>query len=176
MAIPGKNTTANLLFGIAFPKIKEKVEYLFSDIEEAVLEGEVDAGLIIHENRFTYQEKGLRKIIDLGEYWEEKTKHPIPLGGIVIHRRIDSEIQKKVNRVLRRSVEFAFENPNSSYAFVKKNAQELSDEVIKNHIDLYVNQYSVDLGPDGKNAIQRLYEEALKNEIISDLPEDIFVA
>lgn len=176
VAIPGKYTTANLLFGIAFPQVKEKVEYLFSDIEDAVFDGEVDAGLIIHENRFTYQKKGLRKIIDLGEYWEEKTKHPIPLGGIVIHQRIDSEIQKKVTRVLKRSVEFAFDNPNSSFSFVKNHAQELSDEVIKNHIDLYVNQFTIDLGDEGKMAIDKLFDEAIRSGIITSLPSNIFVS
>ncbi len=175
VAIPGKNTTANLLFSIFYPEIKEKKEYLFSDIEEAILSGEVDAGVIIHENRFTYQKKGLKKISDLGERWEKKTNSPIPLGGIVINRRIDNDIQAKVNRVLKRSIQFAFDNPNSSYNFVKQYAQEMEDEVMRKHIDLYVNNFTLDLGDEGKRAIQTLYEEARKNRIISSIPADIFV-
>ena len=175
IAIPGKYTTANLLFSIAFPKVKEKKEYLFSEIEKAILDDEVDAGVIIHENRFTYQQKGLKSIVDLGENLEAKTGQPIPLGGIVIRRNLDKDIQGKVNRILKRSVEFALEDPNSSYSFVKNLAQEMKDEVINKHIDLYVNQFTVDLGDKGKDAIKKLYEEAILEGIISSVPEDIFV-
>lgn len=175
VAIPGKYTTANLLFSIVYPFVKEKIEYLFSDIEEAIMDGEVDAGVIIHENRFTYEKKGLKKIIDLGEDWEEKTKNPIPLGGIVIRREIDDETQKKVNRVLKRSVEYALENPKSGYGFIKKYAQELNDEVIQKHINLYVNNFSVDLGEIGKNAVQTLFERAENEKIIEKVRQDIFV-
>ncbi len=175
VAIPGKYTTANLLFSIVFPNVKEKKEYLFSDIEAAVLDGEVDAGLIIHENRFTYKERGLKKIIDLGEEWEEKTKSPIPLGGIVIHRKFDTETQQKVNRVLRKSIEFAFENPASSYQYVKSYAQELNDDVIKKHIDLYVSNFTLDLGDKGEKAVKTLFEKAKNEGIIDSVPEDIFV-
>ena len=175
VAIPGKYTTANLLFSIVFPVVKEKKQYLFSDIEEAILKGEVDAGVIIHENRFTYEKKGLKKIIDLGEDWEEKTNNPIPLGGIVIRRDFGIETQQKVNRILKRSVEFALENPNSGYEFVKNHAQELNDEVIQKHINLYVNNFTVDLGETGKKAIETLYERALKENIIDSVPMDIFV-
>jgi 1,4-dihydroxy-6-naphthoate synthase len=175
IAIPGKYTTANLLFSIVFPNVKEKKEYLFSDIEEAILDGEVDAGVIIHENRFTFEKKGLKKIIDLGEDWEEKTKNPIPLGGIVIRRKFDIETQQKVNRILRRSVEFALADPNSSYSFVKNYAQELNDEVIQKHISLYVNNFTVDLGETGKNAVKTLYQKAVKENIIESVRQDIFV-
>ncbi len=175
VAIPGKYTTANLLFSIVFPNVKEKHEYLFSDIEAAILDGEVDAGVIIHENRFTYENRGLKKIIDLGEDWEEKTNSPIPLGGIVIHRKFDDEIQQKVNRVLRRSIEYAFKNPASSYGYVKSYAQELNDEVIKKHIDLYVSKFTVDLGEVGKSAVRTLFERAKKEKIIASVPDDIFV-
>ena len=175
IAIPGKYTTANLLFSIAFPKVKEKKEYLFSDIEEAILDGEVDAGVIIHENRFTFEKKGLKKIIDLGEEWEEKTNNPIPLGGIVIQRKLDIEIQQKVNRVLKRSVEFAIANPNSGYGFVKNYAQELNDDVIQKHIGLYVNNFTVDLGETGKNAVKILYDKAMAEKIIERVQPDIFV-
>ena len=175
IAIPGKYTTANLLFSIVFPEVKVKKEYLFSDIEEAVLEGEVDAGVIIHENRFTYEKKGLKKIIDLGEDWEEKTKNPIPLGGIVIRRKIDNETQLKVNRVLKRSVEFAMANPKSSYGFVKNYAQEIDDTVIQKHIGLYVNNFTVDLGEIGKSAVKMLYDKAVHEKILETVPKDIFV-
>lgn len=175
IAIPGKHTTANLLFSIAFPSAKNKTEYLFSDIEEAILSGEVDAGVIIHENRFTYQRKGLRKIVDLGEDWEAKTNCPIPLGGIVIRRKIEEGVQQKVNRVLKRSVEFALQDPVSSRMFVKNHAQEMEDEVIQKHIGLYVNNYTVELGEIGKNAVKLLFQKAEKAGIITALPDDIFV-
>lgn len=175
VAIPGKNTTANLLFSIAFPAVANKVEYLFSDIEEAVLKGEVDAGLIIHENRFTYEKKGLKKIIDLGEDWEVKTKSPIPLGGIAISRKIGADIQSKVNRVLKRSVGFAFDNPDSGWDFIKKHAQELDDDVIRKHIDLYVNNFTFDLGEEGKKAIYTLFEKAKIEGIVPRLPDEFFV-
>lgn len=175
IAIPGKYTTANLLFGIVFPHAKNKIEYLFSDIEDAVLSGEVDAGVIIHENRFTYEDKGLNKIIDLGEDWEEKTKSPIPLGGIVIRRNLNPEIQQKVNRVLKRSVDFAFSNPKSSADFVKINAQELNDEVTQKHINLYVNNFTSNLGPSGKNAVIQLFQKAKDENLVNSLPTDIFV-
>ncbi len=175
VAIPGKNTTGNLLFSIFYPEINDKPEYLFSDIEDAILDGKVDAGVIIHENRFTYQKRGLHKIVDLGEKWEAETKSPIPLGGIVIHRKYNNEIQQKVNRVLKRSLQFAFDHPESSYNFVKQYAQEMEEEVMRSHISLYVNDFSLELGEEGKRAIKTLYEEATKNGIISAIPDDIFV-
>lgn len=175
VAIPGKYTTANLLFSIVYPFVKNKTELIFSDIEDAILRGDADAGVIIHENRFTYEKKGLRKIIDLGEDWEEKTKNPIPLGGIVIRRNIDIDTQRKVNRVLKRSVEFALSNPESGYDFIKKYAQELSDEVIKKHIDLYVNNFTVDLGETGKNAVKILFDRAENEKLIGKVHRNIFV-
>lgn len=175
IAIPGKYTTANLLFSIVYPSVKEKREYLFSDIEEAILDGEVDAGVIIHENRFTFEKKGLKKIIDLGEDWEEKTKSPIPLGGIVIRRKFENDVQQKVNRILKRSVEFALANPKSSYKFVKNYAQELNDEVIQKHIGLYVNNFTADLGEIGKKAVKILFDRAEKEKIIGKVQQDIFV-
>ncbi len=175
IAVPGKYTTANLLLSVAYPKVKEKKEYLFSDIEEAVLSGEVDAGLIIHENRFTYQAKGLKKIVDLGEYWESLTGKPIPLGGIVVNRNLPLAIRQKMNRVMKRSVEYAFANPNASYPFVKQYAQEMDDQVMQSHIELYVNEFTRDLGPDGRGAIETLYSEATKHGIITGIGEDLFV-
>lgn len=175
VAIPGKYTTANLLFNIFYPHVANKKIYLFSDIENAILNDEVDAGVIIHENRFTYEKKGLKKIIDLGEEWENKTKSPIPLGGIVIHRKFGNEIMQKVNRVLKRSVEYAFANPASVFDYVKIHAQELNDEVIRKHIDLYVNNFTIDLGETGKKAVFILFEKAKTEKIIQNVPGDIFV-
>jgi 1,4-dihydroxy-6-naphthoate synthase len=175
IAIPGKYTTANLLLSIAYPNSIYKKEYLFSDIEEVVLSNEMDAGLIIHESRFTYEKKGLIKIIDLGEYWEKKTKLPIPLGGIVVNKKIDKDIQLKINKLVRESIEFAFKNPDSSISFIKKYAQEMDREVMHKHINLYVNDYSFDLGETGKKAIHTLYKEA---EVVSGFPkvnEQIFL-
>jgi len=160
VAIPGKMTTANFLLMLAYPQLKNKIEYVFSDIENAVLKGEVNAGLIIHENRFTYEQKGLTKIIDLGEFWDSLIHAPIPLGGIVIKRNLDTEIQQKVNRLIRKSVEYAFAYPESSMPYVKQHAQAMSEEVMKKHIALYVNDYSIDLGSTGSNAIQLMFNKA----------------
>lgn len=175
VAIPGKFTTANLLFQIEFPQAREIKEYIFSEIEDAVLRGEVDAGVIIHENRFTYEKKGLSKIIDLGEMWEQKTGFAIPLGGIAASRNLDFQAREKVGRVLKRSIEFAFKNPDESYPFVKKYAQEIDDGVIKKHIELYVNNFSVSLGNEGKAAVKNLFGLAFQKGIITKLPADIFV-
>lgn len=175
IAIPGKYTTANLLLSIAYPDHKFKKEYLFSDIEEVVLSGEMDAGLIIHENRFTYQQKGLKKVADLGEFWETKTGLAIPLGGIVVNRNLSKEIQQKVERIMKRSVEFAFENPKASYPFVKHHAQAMDDVVMQSHIELYVNEFTRDLGVDGRKAVETLYREATALGVIPKIREDIFV-
>ncbi len=157
IAIPGKNTTAYFLLQTFYPMLTNVEEMIFSDIEQAVLEGRADAGLIIHENRFTYESKGLKKIADLGELWEKKTGLPIPLGGIAIRRSIPFDIKQKVNAILKASVEFAFANPESSAQYVKDNAQEMDEEVRKKHIRLYVNEYSIDLGENGKDAIEKMF-------------------
>jgi 1,4-dihydroxy-6-naphthoate synthase len=175
VAIPGKHTTANFLFSIAFPDATNKKEMLFSDIEDAILQDKVDAGVIIHENRFTYGQKGLVKLIDLGEYWETQTRMPIPLGGIAIKRSFPDEVKKKVDRVIRRSVEYAFANPRSAYDFIKSNAQEMNEEVMYKHIELYVNKFSIDLGEEGKNAVDTMYKKAIQQGIIHHLADDIFV-
>ena len=176
IAIPGKYTTANFLLSLAFPNSKNKLEMLFSDIESAVLSHKVDAGLLIHENRFTYEEKGLEKIIDLGEFWESLIHAPIPLGGIVVRKSIDHTLQKTIDLLIRESVEYAFENPESCMPFVKQHAQEMSEEVMKKHIALYVNEFSIDLGITGKNAIQLLLDKAIESKLIGGLAPHIFVA
>jgi 1,4-dihydroxy-6-naphthoate synthase len=175
IAIPGRYTTANLLFSIAWPDAKNKTEYLFSDIEEALLKDNVDAGLIIHETRFTYHKKGLHKIADMGEYWENLTGLPIPLGGIGINRRIPEDIALKVNRILRRSLEYAYKDSFASYDFVSGNAKEMDSTVMNNHIKLYVNEYSLNLGTVGREAINTLFRIAGDKGVIPSLPERIFL-
>ena len=175
IAIPGKYTTANFLLGFAFPDATNKTECLFSEIEEALLDGTFDAGLIIHENRFTYEEKGLKKIIDLGEYWESETGAAIPLGGIVINRRWPDDMRQRVNRVMRRSVEYAFAHRGASLPFVRAHAQAMSDDVMYKHIDLYVNDYSVDLGADGRRAVEVLFDRARTAGIIPTMREGLFL-
>ena len=175
IAIPGKFTTANLLLSIAYPKLQHKKEYLFSDIEEVILSGEADAGVIIHENRFTYKSKGLRKIVDLGEYWDQQTGLPIPLGGIIVKRALPQEIRLKINRVLRRSVEYAFANPKDSLPFVRKHAQAMDETVMRSHIELYVNDFSVDLGVKGREAIKTLYEKSIERSLFPPLQPDWLV-
>jgi 1,4-dihydroxy-6-naphthoate synthase len=176
IAIPGKYTTANFLLSLAFPHATEKSECLFSDIEWGVLDGRFDAGLIIHENRFTYADRGLKKIIDLGEFWESETGAAIPLGGIVITRALPADVRQRVNRVMRRSVEYAFANRDASLPFVRANAQAMSDEVMYKHIDLYVNEYSVDLGVDGRRAVEVLFERARNSGVIPEMKEDLFLS
>jgi len=176
IAIPGKYTTANFLLSLAFPRATDTSECLFSDIEAGVLDGRFDAGLIIHENRFTYADRGLKKIIDLGEFWESATGAAIPLGGIVISRRLPADVRQRVNRVMRRSVEYAFANRDASLPFVRANAQAMSDEVMYKHIDLYVNEYSVDLGVDGRRAVEVLFERARNSGVIPEMKEDLFLS
>lgn len=175
IGIPGKLTTANFLLSLAFPMAQNKVEMLFSEIENAVWDERVDLGVIIHENRFTYQEKGLYKILDLGEYWETITGSPIPLGGIVIKRSLPEDIKLTVNRLIKKSVEYAFQNPKSALEFIRSHSQEMSEAVMYQHIDLYVNKYSVLLGSEGKNAIQTLFEKAAGTGVIPPVTQNIFL-
>ena len=171
VAIPGKYTTANLLLSIAYPEVKNKKEVLFSDIETKLLNEEFDAGVIIHENRFTYHKRGLKLIADLGKRWFELTQQPIPLGGIVIKRNLDKEIIKSVNRILKKSVEYAFANPESPMGFIRCNAQEMEEEVMMKHINLYVNQYSVELGDKGRKAVETLFNLAFAKGLIDTFPQ-----
>jgi 1,4-dihydroxy-6-naphthoate synthase len=175
IAIPGKYTTANLLFSIAWPEVKNKKEYLFSKIEDALLAEEVDAGLIIHETRFTYFRRGLHKLADMGEYWETLTGLPIPLGAIVIKRNIPDDIAQKVNRVVRRSLEYAYKDSFASYDFVSDNAREMDSTIMNNHIKLFVNEYTLNLGPKGREAIIELFRMAGEKGVIPVLPERIFL-
>ncbi len=174
-AIPGKYTTANFLLGVAYPQLRDKKEMVFSEIEDALLNDEIDLGLIIHENRFTYQDKGLHKIMDLGSYWEKLTNCAIPLGGIVINRNLPIDVQQKVNRLLKKSVEYAFANPKSSIEFIKQHAQEMDEAVMYKHIELYVNQYSINLGEEGKKAIDTLFDLAMKNKVIPQITKNLYI-
>ena len=175
IAIPGRYTTANFLLGLAFPAARNRTELLFSDIEGAVLDGRFDAGLLIHENRFTYAAKGLKKIVDLGEFWEGETGAPIPLGGIVVRRSLPDAVKQTVNRLVRRSVEYAFAHRGASLPYVREHAQEMSEQVMYQHIDLYVNEYSVDLGPDGRRAVELLFEKAKALGVIPAIEQPLFL-
>ncbi len=159
IAIPGENTTAHLLFTVAFPGAKNKVFKRYDEIENFVLApGENNLGVIIHENRFTYAAKRLYKIVDLGNYWEEKTGYPIPLGGIVANKKIDKKVINKVDALIKQSIEYAFSNYPELPLYVQQNSQEMEIEVMKKHINLYVNDYSIDLGEAGKSAIKNLID------------------
>ena len=157
VAVPGKNTTAHLLFSLAFPQVKNKKFLVFNEIEDAVLSGKVDAGVIIHENRFTYEQKGLSKWMDLGTYFEETFNAPIPLGGIIARNTIPQNEIQLIDSLIKESVAFAFKNSYELLPeFVKNHSQEMSEQVMRQHIDLYVNDFSMDMGTTGKKAIAQL--------------------
>lgn len=159
IAIPGENTTAHLLFSYLFPQVKNKVFIPFNQIENEVLNGHVEAGVIIHENRFTYQDKGLIKLAELGESWEQETGLPIPLGGIVMKRIFPLHIQLQINQLIRQSIEYAYAHHHQVLSdYVKQHAQEMAPEVMKKHIDLYVNQFSLDISANGKHAVKKLMQ------------------
>lgn len=156
VAIPGKETTAFRLLRLAAPELRDTVELRYDKILRAVASGEVDAGLIIHESRFTYHEHGLHKAQDLGEWWERETALPVPLAGICARADLDAETRAAAERAIRASVQYAFDNPQASAAYVREHAQEMSAEVCAQHIKLYVNEWSLDVGDEGVQAIQRL--------------------
>jgi 1,4-dihydroxy-6-naphthoate synthase len=175
IAIPGVYTTANFLLGLAFPEARDRTPIVFSEIEGALLDGRFDAGLIIHENRFTYQQKGLHKIVDLGEYWERETGTPIPLGAIAVRRTLPDSVKRQINDIVRRSVEYAFAHRDASLPYVRAHAQEMSDDVMYKHIDLYVNQFSVDLGEEGRRAVHTLYDKAAALALVPPSSEPLFL-
>ncbi len=175
IAIPGENTTAHLLFSMAYPNAKKKIFLRYDEIENYVLANK-GLGVIIHENRFTYEAKGLKKIIDLGDYWEQETGNAIPLGGIVIKKELDFELQKKIDALIKKSIQFAFANYPSLNDYIRTNAQEMSEDVMRQHIDLYVNEYSLDLGDTGRQAIHRLLKIHEKlNRSTTDFMKTIFL-
>ena len=175
IAIPGKYTTANFLLNYAYPELQNKKEMLFSEIESVIKNGQVPAGLIIHENRFTYSDRGFEKVKDLGEYWEQNTKMPIPLGGIAIKRNLDKFLQEKVERLIRKSLEFAFENPLDSSSFVKDHAQEMDEQVMQKHINLYVNDYSLSLGEKGRAATKYMYDFLVSSKLLEASDKLLFL-
>ncbi len=154
--VPGVHTTANALVCRLFPEIKERTPMLFSEIAAAVERGEADGGVLIHEGRFVYERRNLELVADLGLEWEARTRLPLPLGGIVVRRNLPEDVQQKVERVLKRSIEYAFANPMTSREFVKQHAQELEDDVIDKHISLFVNDFSLSLGNEGRQAMETL--------------------
>jgi len=156
IAIPGENTTANFLLSFAFPMARNKSAVLFSGIEDAVLSGEYDLGVIIHENRFTYQQKGLIKVCDLGEVWEERQQAPIPLACIAAKRSLPEDVRLKLGDLIRQSVEYAFTQYPQITEYTRTHAQAMEEEVMRKHIELYVNKYSIDLGEEGNKAIEQL--------------------
>lgn len=176
IAIPGRYTTANLLLSIFFPEAVNKTEMIFSEIENAVLQDKADAGLIIHENRFTYQQKGLLKIADMGELWEQKTNAPIPLGCIAVNKKLDTSLQLTIDSLLLQSIQFAFANPAKVMNYVKKHSQEMDENVMQQHIQLYVNEFSLALGAEGKKAIQLLLKKGNEAGLLPQTPSQIFIS
>jgi 1,4-dihydroxy-6-naphthoate synthase len=175
IAIPGRLTTAFLLLSIFDPAFAENVKVMpFNEIIDAVKNGEVDAGLIIHESRFTYQKEGLRKVIDLGEWWEKETGSLIPLGAILAKRELGRATVKRIDGLIRRSIDFAFSNRTEPLAYIKKHSQEMEDEVVTQHINLYVNDYSLDIGDEGIGAVRELFRRAEDRGIIAPSQQPLF--
>lgn len=175
IAIPGINTTANLLLSLALPDAKNKTEILFSEIEAAVLDDKFDAGLIIHESRFTYRQKGLVKLIDLGDWWEQEMNAAIPLGGIVVRRSFDKELAATIDSIIKDSLAYAWKHYPSLTQFVTENAQEMEESVMRQHIELYVNDYTIDLGLEGRHAINTLFTKAKEAGLLKEnAPASVF--
>lgn len=175
IAIPGWHTTANFLLSFAFPQATNRTPLLFSAIEDAVLNKQTAMGLIIHENRFTYARRGLHLVQDLGAYWEAKTGLPIPLGCIAIKRTHEPEVQQKVNKLIQSSLEYAFAHYPQLPSYVTAHAQEMEPEVMQQHIDLYVNKYSLNLGTAGKKAIKVLHEVYCLQQGTAQSANNLFV-
>ncbi len=175
VAIPGALTTAALLLRLHSPDLSDFIVKPFHEIMPACADGEVDAGVIIHESRFTFPDYGLDKVIDLGEWWEESTGHPIPLGGILAKRDLGAEMIRLIDASLKASVEYAYDNPDLIKPYIRDHAQEMDEAVMQQHIDLYVNEYSIDYGEDGEAAIKDLLDRAVCAGIVPDSEESIFV-
>lgn len=174
IAVPGLWTTAFLLLTLYLNKTPETISMTFDQIMPSLQKGETDYGIIIHEGRFTYPEYGLIKLLDLGEWWEQTTSMPIPLGGICIRRSLGPEIARKVESLIRESVEFAFRHPEASREYVAMHSQEMSSETIKRHIELYVNSFTVDLGEEGVKAVETLFSMARECGVIPDSSMPVF--
>lgn len=176
IAIPGDLTTAFLLLQVCDPDLKDHVRVMpFHRIVDAVKQGEADAGLIIHESRFTYQREGLRQVIDLGAWWERETGLPIPLGCIIARRELGRALVEKTDMIIRNSLMYAFDNRDETRAYIKNHAQELEDSVIDQHIQLYVNDYSLDIGAQGVRAVQELFSRATERSIVPPSDRPLFL-
>ncbi len=175
IAIPGVNTTANLLLSLAFPEAVNKTEVLFSAIEDRVLSGEFDCGLVIHESRFTYRQKGLNMLRDMGTWWERTTGAAIPLGGICLRKDINRDLAQLIQELIRESIDYSWGKYPELSPFIKNNAQEMEEAVMRKHIELYVNQYTTSLGAAGKKAVNTLFEKVREAGIISSIPDSLYV-
>ncbi|HSB32017.1 MAG TPA: 1,4-dihydroxy-6-naphthoate synthase [Candidatus Sulfobium mesophilum] len=177
IAIPGALTTAYLLLQIFAPAIGENIKIMpFNEIIGAVVRGEVDAGLIIHESRFTFEKAGLKKVIDLGDWWEKETGNPIPLGAILARRKLGPGLIDKIDRFIRSSVEYAFAHRDESLSYIKQHAQELQDDVINQHINLYVNEFSLEIGTEGERAVKELFRRAEERGIMNISRQPLFIS
>jgi 1,4-dihydroxy-6-naphthoate synthase len=175
IAIPGRLTTAFLLLLIYNPAFAENVKVMpFNLIIGAVKNGDVDAGLIIHESRFTYRKEGLRKVADLGEWWEKETGSLIPLGAILARRDMGKETIQTVDALIRKSIAFAFSNRTESLTYIKRHSQEMEDEIVTQHINLYVNDYSLDIGDEGVRSVEELFRMAEERGIIPRSTQPLF--
>lgn len=175
VAIPGEYTTANLLLRMAYPTITEKKVFVFSDIEQAILDRKVDAGVLIHENRFTYAKKGLVLLKDLGQFWEETTAAPIPLGGIMAHRRLRPDLIRTIDGLIKKSLMMALKNPEGAVPYMREFAQTLEQDVMDAHIKAFVTENTIALGEEGRNAIRILIEKSLAAGLINEEPAEIFI-
>ncbi len=169
VAVPGVWTTARLLLGLYLDRDSAVEPMVFDQIMPAVRDGRYDYGLIIHEGRFTYGEYGLVSLLDLGEWWEGETSLPIPLGGIAARRDLAPGLMHRVEELIRASVEFAFAHPERSMDYIRRHAQEMDDRVIRQHIDLYVNTFSIDLGDEGREAVDELFSRSRRRNLLPEV-------
>ncbi len=174
VALPGRLTTAALLMRLFDPSLDQLVYLPFHEIMPACQRGDVDAGVIIHESRFTYAEYGLSQVIDLGAWWEEETGHPIPLGGILARRDLGGAMHDRLNRSIRSSIEYAFAHPDKVKPYIRRHAQEMDESVMQQHIELYVNPYSMQYGDDGEAAIRDLFDRAERAGIVPKSKRSMF--
>ncbi len=175
VAIPGRYTTAAMLLRLYNPQYSRTQIMPFEQIMPAVEAGVVDAGVIIHEGRFTYQNYGLHLVRDLGDWWEEETGYPIPLGGIAARRSLGMERLKQIEAAVGESVQWALAHPDQCISYIKQHARELDEDVIENHIKLYVNNYSFDLGKDGRETVRFFLQKARQEAFLPESEENIFI-
>lgn len=173
VAIPGELTTAHLLLQLHSPEFEAAESLRFDDIMPSVARGDHDAGLVIHEGRFTFQDHGLTQVLDLGEWWEDETGEPVPLGGIAVRREIDEGVARKVERGIRESVERARRHPEEPMSYVREHADAMADDVMQRHIDLYVNDFTVDMGEEGVEAVETMLRRGVDAGLLEDLSVDV---